>query len=89
MVLVKLRLFAAIDGLKAQLTNLGETKAKSIDFEESPKLCGQDMYIQGNGAPATPVVPTMIGQEYMDLTNRKLYKAFAITNNVSDWVLIN
>lgn len=82
-------LFAAIDGLKAQLTNLGETKAKSIDFEESPKLCGQDMYIQGNGAPATPVVPTMIGQEYMDLTNRKLYKAFAITNNVSDWVLIN
>ena len=82
-------LFAAIDGLTAQLANLGETKAKSIDFEESPKLCGQDMYIQGNGAPTAPVVPTMIGQEYMDLTNRKLYKAFAITNNVSDWVLIN
>ena len=82
-------LFAAIDGLTAQLANLGETKAKSIDFEESPKLCGQNMYIQGDGAPAAPVVPTMIGQEYMDLTNRKLYKAFAITNNVSDWVLIN
>ena len=82
-------LFAAIDGLKAQLNNLGETKAKSIDFEESPKLCGQDMYIQGDGAPVAPVVPTMIGQEYLDVTNRKLYKAFAITNNVSDWVLIN
>jgi hypothetical protein len=82
-------LFAAIDGLTAQLANLGETKAKTIDFEDSPKLCGQDMYIQGNGAPVAPVVPTMIGQEYMDLTNRKLYKAFAITNNVSDWVLIN
>ena len=36
-------LFAAIDGLKAQLENLGETKAVSIDFENSPKLCGQDM----------------------------------------------
>ena len=82
-------LFAAIDGLKAQQENLGETKAKSIDFEESPKLCGQDMYIQGDGAPAAPVVPTMIGQEYLDVTNKKCYKAFTITNSVSDWVLLN
>jgi hypothetical protein len=82
-------LFAAIDGLKAQLDNLGETKAVSIDFEEQPKLCGQDMYIVGSGAPASPVVPTMIGQEYLDVTNKKCYKAFSITNSVSDWVLLN
>ena len=82
-------LIAAIDGLKAQLDNLGETKTVSIDFENSPKLCGQDMYIVGSGAPASPVVPTMIGQEYLDVTNKKCYKAFSITNSVSDWVLLN
>lgn len=82
-------LIAAIDGLKAQLDNLGETKAVSIDFEEQPKLCGQDMYIVGSGAPASPVVPTMVGQEYLDVANKKCYKAFSITNSVSDWVLLN
>ena len=82
-------LFAAIDGLKAQLANLGETKAVSIDFEEQPKLCGQPLVIEGDGAPAAPVVPTMVGQRYHDNTNRKVYEAFAVTNSVSDWVLIN
>ena len=82
-------LFAAIDGLKAQLENLGETKAVSIDFENSPKLCGQDMFLTGSGAPASPNVPTMVGQEYLDVTNKKCYKAFSVTNSVSDWVLLN
>lgn len=82
-------LFAAIDGLKAQLDNLGETKAKSIDFEEQPKLCGQPLVIEGDGAPAAPVVPTMVGQRYHDNTNRKVYEAFSVTNSVSDWVLLN
>ena len=31
----------------------------------------------------------MIGQEYLDVTNKKCYKAFSITNSVSDWVLLN
>ena len=82
-------LFAAIDGLKAQLDNLGETKAVSIDFEEQPKLCGQPLVIEGSGAPVAPVVPTMVGQRYHDNTNRKVYEAFSVTNSVSDWVLIN
>jgi hypothetical protein len=82
-------LFAAIDGLMAQLENLGETKAVSIDFENSPKLCGQNMFLTGDGAPAAPNVPTMIGQEYLDVTNKKCYKAFSVTNSVSDWVLLN
>lgn len=82
-------LFAAIDGLKAQLENLGETKAESIDFENSPKLCGKDMFLTGDGAPASPNVPTMVGQEYLDVTNKKCYKAFSVTNSISDWVLLN
>lgn len=82
-------LLAAIDGLKAQLENLGETKAVSIDFENSPKLCGQDMYLTGDGAPASPNVPTMVGQEYLDVTNKKCYKAFSVTGAISDWVLLN
>ena len=82
-------LFAAIDGLKAQLGNLGETKAVSIDFENSPKLCGQDMYLTGSGAPVSPNVPTMVGQEYLDVTNKKCYKAFSVTGAISDWVLLN
>lgn len=82
-------LFAAIDGLKAQLDNLGEAKAVSIDFEEQPKLCGQPLVIEGDGAPAAPVVPTMVGQRYHDNTNRKVYEAFSVTDSVSDWVLIN
>ena len=82
-------LFAAIDGLKEQLDNLGETKAVSIDFENSPKLCGQDMFLTGDGAPAAPNVPTMVGQEYLDVTNKKCYKAFSVTGAISDWVLMN
>ena len=82
-------LFAAIDGLKAQLENLGETKAVSIDFENSPKLCGGDMFLTGDGAPADPNVPTMVGQEYLDVTNKKCYKAFSVTGSISDWVLLN
>lgn len=82
-------LFAAIDGLKAQLDNLGETKAVSIDFEDQPKLCGQPLVIEGDGAPVAPVVPTMVGQRYHDTTNKKVYEAFSVTNSVSDWVLIN
>ena len=82
-------LFAAIDGLKAQMENLGETSAVSIDFENSPKLCGRDMFLTGSGAPADPNVPTMVGQEYLDVTNKKCYKAFSVTGAISDWVLLN
>lgn len=82
-------LFAAVDGLMAQLENLGETKAVSIDFEEQPKLCGGPMVIEGSGAPAGLDVPRMVGQRYHDITNNKCYEAFRVTGSISDWVLLN
>jgi hypothetical protein len=80
-------LFAAIDGLKAQLNNLGETKAKCIDSEDLPKVCGASLVIDGDGAPS--VVPMFVGQRYHDTTNKKVYEAFAVTNSTADWTLLN
>lgn len=82
-------LFAAIDGLKAQLENLGETEAVSINFAEQPRLCGGPMVMEGEGAPSGVNVPTMVGQRYHDTTNSKCYEAFRVTGAISDWVLLN
>ena len=82
-------LFAAIDGLKAQLENLGETEAVSINFAEQPRLCGGPMVIEREGTPAGLDVPTMVGQRYHDITNNKCYEAFRVTGAISDWVLLN
>ena len=78
---------AEIDGLKAQLNNLGETKAKCIDSEDLPKVCGAPLVIEGEGAPS--VVPMFVGQRYHDTTNKKVYEAFAVTNSTANWTLLN
>ena len=80
---------ADIDGLKAQLANLGETRAICINSEEVPQVQNVPMIVYGSGAPATPIVPAFIGQKYLDTTNKKEYTAFSVTNSISDWVLIN
>lgn len=78
-------LFAEVQGIKAQLSNLGNAKATSIDAAEGYKVCGGDIVVVGSGAPA--VVPQFIGQFYVDITNKKLYFAFRLTNSTSDWTL--
>ena len=80
-------LYGLIDGLKACLDNLGDTKAECIDSHYLPKVCGGSLVIEGDGAPA--VVPVFVGQRYHDTTGMKVYEAFAVTANVSDWVLLN
>lgn len=83
------QIFGEIDGLKAQLDNLGETRAICINSEDMPKVQNYPMIIYGSGAPAAPNVPAFIGQKYLDTTNKKEYTAFSVTNSVSDWVLVN
>lgn len=78
---------AEIDGLKAQLAHLGETKATSIDFEESPKLLGQPMFALTDGAPAE--VPHAVGLQRFDPATGTLYISKAVTNSTSDWDIVN
>lgn len=83
------QLLGEIEGLKAQLDNLGETRAVCINSEDVPKVQNYPMIVYGAGAPAAPNVPAFIGQKYLDTTNKKEYTAFSVTNSVSDWVLVN
>ena len=83
------QLMGEIDGLKAQLDNLGETRAVCINSEDVPKVQNYPMIVYGAGAPSAPNVPAFIGQKYLDTTNKKEYTAFSVTDSVSDWVLMN
>lgn len=83
------QLLGEIEGLKAQLKNLGETRAICINSEDVPKVQNYPMIVYGAGAPSAPNVPAFIGQKYLDTTNKKEYTAFSVTNSVSDWVLLN
>ena len=83
------QLVGEIAGLKAQLDNLGETRAVCINSEDVPKVQNYPMIIYGSGAPTAPNVPAFIGQKYLDTTNKKEYTAFSVTNSISDWVLLN
>lgn len=83
------QLLGEIEGLKAQLKNLGETRAVCINSEDVPKVQNYPMIVYGAGAPSAPNVPAFIGQKYLDTTNKKEYTAFSVTNSVSDWVLMN
>ena len=83
------QLLGEINGLKAQLDNLGETRAVCINSEDVPKVQNYPMIIYDTGAPSAPNVPAFIGQKYLDTTNKKEYTAFSVTNSISDWVLLN
>lgn len=78
---------ARINGIMSRLENLGNVKAITIDSENLPMVCGQSLVVEGAGAPT--VVPQFVGQRYHDTTNRKVYEAFAVTNNVNNWTLLN
>ena len=83
------QLLGEIEGLKAQLDNLGDVRAICVNSEDVPKVQNYPMIVYGAGAPSAPNVPAFIGQKYLDTTNKKEYTAFSVTNSVSDWVLVN
>ena len=83
------QMLGEIEGLKAQLNNLGDVRAICVNSEDMPKVQNYPMIVYGAGAPSAPNVPAFIGQKYLDTTNKKEYTAFSVTNSVSDWVLIN
>ena len=83
------QMLGEIDGLKAQLDNLGDVRAICVNSEDVPKVQNYPMIVYGAGAPSAPNVPAFIGQKYLDVTNKNEYTAFSVTNSVSDWVLIN
>ena len=74
-------------GISRRFDAMGKVKAEEINLGTLPKVGGSEMVITGTGAPA--VVPHFIGQQYIDLTNRKVYSATKLTPATTDWTLLN
>ena len=81
--------YAQLKAIAQVLGSMGDFECNQVSCVEVPKVQGQPMVVTGSGAPAAPVVPTFVGQKYLDVTNKKEYTAFSVTNSVSDWVLVN
>lgn len=83
-------LYAAVQALSSVVDNAGHLKADVLDIANLPKVCGEDMYLTGEGAPAAP--PTVPFQEYYDSSNNKFYRAKGVlpdTPSTGDWVALN
>ena len=83
-------LYAAVQALSSVVDNAGHLKADILDIANLPKVCGEDMYLTGEGAPAAP--PTVPFQEYYDSSNNKFYRAKGVlpdTPSIGDWVALN
>lgn len=78
---------ARCKALESMIDNAGDLKARNIDSENMPMVCGYSMVVEGAGAPS--IVPRFVGQHYIDTTNRKVYLATRVTNATSDWTLLN
>ena len=77
---------ASLNLLIEQKDSLGNATATSLDIEDFPTINGLDSVIVGSGAPTA--APGFIGQEYLDTTNKKCYKAFGY-ESTANWVVMN
>lgn len=83
-------LYSIADALGKAVDHAGYLRADMLDMADLPKVCGEEMYMTGEGAPSAP--PRVPFQEYYDIDNRKFYKAKgSLPDNpsVSDWVALN
>ncbi len=83
-------LYARVKVLESLVDNAGHLKVDMLDMADLPLICGERMYMTGEGAPANP--PTSPFQEYYDVTGQKFYKAKGELSTypaVSDWVALN
>ena len=77
---------ASLNLLIEKKDSLGDATAASLDIEDFPTINGLDSVIVGSGAPTA--APGFIGQEYLDTTNKKCYKAFGY-ESTANWVVMN
>ena len=75
-----------INSLIASKDQLGEVNVISLDIKKWPTITGLPIMRIGSGTPS--MIPDFIGQQYADITNKKLYFAFGVSS-VSDWVVMN
>lgn len=83
-------LFAIVQALSDQVDRAGHLKVDVLDMANLPKVCGEEMFVTGDGAPANP--PTVPFQEFYDNTNKKFYKAKGVlsdTPTTGDWIALN
>jgi len=93
-----------VDNIKDGLGNVYDLRARKAMLDNVPDVASAPMKTIGTGAPSASIipenwdsdrygiwtgVPRFIGQEYYDITNKKRYDAFSVTNSVGDWVLMN
>lgn len=75
-----------LKGIFAAIDNFGDARARSLTIDTMLKICGSSLILTGSGAPSA--IPDFVGQEYLDTTSKKAYKAFG-KGSVSDWVALN
>ena len=74
------------DNEAIDLYNLGDVRARSIDVDNLPKICGFDMFVMSTTAPS--VAPDFIPQIWVNTTAKKAYIAVGVSTS-ADFIALN
>ena len=84
------QLDARIKVLESLIDRAGHLKVELLDMADLPLICGEKMYLTGDGAPSEPPISPF--QEYYDAENKKFYKAqgeLPDTPTTANWIALN